>query len=261
MKGARKIALAIIAGCSVYTDESRRLRLTGLQKTEAIWQRSSQATSEAFLPDNKEALQMADAFEVPATSGISGFDSGEISPPQLLTEEDFLVHWNKDVNDAAAWAARSAGLDRDEANDFAQEARIRLLVALRTGRARPECYVRTLIGHAVRSARRPSLRWASRYLPPGRPRVSPEEDAGETEFDVFKAAEEADLSDIVAVGQFIDTVPTRLCEVYDLLYVEGFTQEEVACRLRVTRQRVTQLHTELLRQGQEYFTRAPGRPN
>lgn len=188
---------------------------------------------------------------------------GNISPLPIFTEEDFLAHWKRDVERAALSAATRAGLDRDEANDFAQEARIRLLVAFRQRGELQESHARTLIGHAVRSARRPTLRWISRFVPAERPTVIRNQDEGEDETlpADFAAPTGPDSGDKAAVERFIAGMSTRLSEVYDLLYVQGLTQQEAASRLAVMRQRVTQMHNELLHRGRGYFNCRIGQHN
>lgn len=199
---------------------------------------------------------MADAFVVlpnlPATTGQS-------TPPSSFDEQAFITHWKRDVERAASVAAVSAGLDRDEAQDFAQEAHIRLLAMIRAGRLRPESYVRAVITNAVRSARRTSFRRISRCVPLERPRAADEQEeaSGEATIDDFAAPTEADPSHLAAVGFFVAGIPERLRHIYNLLYVCGFTQEEAARRLGLTRQRITQLHAELLRRGREHFQCVP----
>jgi RNA polymerase sigma factor (sigma-70 family) len=176
------------------------------------------------------------------------------SPSSTSNEEQFLSHWRKDVERAAVWASEESHLDLHEADDFAQEAYIRLLGAFRKGDFLPDSYVRTLIGSAVRSARRPRLRWASRYLSFESPEVSEADgDVPPSGLDMFPCSDETDLCDIVAARRFIDGAPDRLREVFELMYVQGLTQQEAASRLGITRQRITQLRAELLRRGQEYF--------
>ena len=202
---------------------------------------------------------MADAFDVLTDAPAV---AEQFTPPRIFNEQQFIIHWTRDTERAASAAASSAGLDPDEACDFSQEAHIRLLAMCRTGRPHPDSYVRIVIANAVRSARRPSLRWLSRYVSPERPRMIAEQEERECEstIDDFAAPEEADPTGILAVRRFISSIPARLFKVYNLLYLEGLTQEEAARRLGVTRQRVTQLHGELLRRGRKHFQCAP-QPN
>lgn len=205
---------------------------------------------------------MADAIHVSTTTSAPGASPLEPAPPPFSTEEEFVIHWQKDVERAARSAAAHAGLDRDEANDFAQEADIRLLATLRSGGGGADAYLRRVIANAVCSARRARFRWISRYVSHER-RTAPsghDERVG-SDFDDFASPININPSEIVAVSQFIGELPPRLQEIYHLLYIEGFTQEEAAAKLGVTRQRITQLHSELLRRGRQHFDAISGRPN
>jgi len=54
---------------------------------------------------------------------------------------------------------------------------------------------------------------------------------------------------IQSVRNWVAELPTRLARLYQLLYVEGATQREVAGRMRLSQPRVAQLHRQLLEAG------------
>src|SRR5579862_4063735 len=72
-----------------------------------------------------------------------------------LTDEEcngVLLHWDADIRRAARAAANRFQLDESHADDFAQEARIRLLNAVRRQPSLPEKYLRKVISNAIQTA-------------------------------------------------------------------------------------------------------------
>ena len=147
-----------------------------------------------------------------------------------------LSQWDRDIRRAARYGARRLVSVGTEADDLAQEARIRLLTLARAFPHAPVNYVRVVIANAIRAAALPEARRLitaspeAEYLeddpPPCEPSPADE-----------RAAE---------VAEWATMLPQPLRNLYDLLYREGRTQREVAKILGVSQPRVAQLHRRLL---------------
>jgi len=57
------------------------------------------------------------------------------------------------------------------------------------------------------------------------------------------------FSDAKAVAEWVDHLPARVAQVFDLLYRQGYTQAEAGGIMGVTQGRVAQLHARLLERG------------
>jgi RNA polymerase sigma factor (sigma-70 family) len=145
-------------------------------------------------------------------------------------------------------------LDSEDHKDFAQEASLRLIRAIRKKGILPDGYVRVLVSNAITSARRSRLVSTTHEIVPDdmpkAPETDPEERQGLEPSDGYS---EQDATDCTAIKQFVDTLSDKLGEVYQALYVDGLSHDEASCRLAVTRQRVTQLNGEMVQRGRKFF--------
>jgi RNA polymerase sigma factor (sigma-70 family) len=149
-----------------------------------------------------------------------------------------LRRWNREIESVARAIAHGHGGSLDDAEDFAQAARISLARAARDRRPAAEPYRRKLIKHAAMSAARKE-RTRFRGLSNNRADL-------EDNLEVRRiGSAEAEVVD------WITTLPSRLKGVYELLYERGYTQREAAEMLHVSQPRVAQLHNELIRRGRE----------
>ena len=158
-----------------------------------------------------------------------------------LTEEEFnafLLKWDADIRRAARSAAMRFQLDESYADDFAQEARIRLFNVVRRQPSLPETYLRSVISNAIQTA------VTATRLPYEHDSI--DKVTNEPEMATQTLTAESDALKIAGVAAFIRTLPTNLRTVYALLYEQGHTQREAALQLGVAQPRVAQLHRELL---------------
>lgn len=153
--------------------------------------------------------------------------------------DSFIRAWDSDIKRAASHTARDRGFSYDTAQDFAQAARIALV---RVSEQANECgsfYVRRVIQNAVRDAARQERRLFGTLLGM---------DNHALDF-VVDPKSEKQSHIIAAVAEWVSLLPSRLRQVYELLYVQGHTQREAAELMRVSQPRISQLHNELLRRG------------
>lgn len=149
----------------------------------------------------------------------------------------FVSRWEPAIQREARRAAFRANASSDEAEDFAQAARLRVAqVALR----RPDAtapYVMQVVRNAVRRAVRGELRALGTLSP------------NAAEIDVDATAASAPNHTIGSVREWLASEPRRLRQLYELLYVFGYTQREAATMLGLSQPRVAQLHRNLLAHG------------
>lgn len=153
-------------------------------------------------------------------------------------ERAFIEEWEEDVQRAAARGAIRSGRPGD-ADDFAQEARWRLVTVARRRGISAVPYLRTVIANAVLAA---SLRL--------REQLSLEEFDDERAPTPIRAhTDPRDQMAIDHVVEWTEKLPARLQRVYRILYREHRSQREAAAILRVSQPRVAQMHRELLNRG------------
>lgn len=145
--------------------------------------------------------------------------------------------WASDIERAAQRAAHERGLGYDAAQEFAQAARISLARIATRANELGTFYLRRVIQNAVRDAARQELRMYGTALP-----------LDAAVFTVDPATEEQSAL-VASVTDWVSLLPPRLQRLYDLLYVQGYTQREAAPLMGVSQPRVTQLHNTLLRRG------------
>jgi RNA polymerase sigma factor (sigma-70 family) len=205
----------------------------------------------------------------------------------IRTPEDetaFLESWDADLKRSARANARIANLIDGEADDLAQEARIKLLALCRGRKITAPHYVRTAIKNSMLRARsrirgkcnrpRPEAsEVVTECLPSGRiPNLEEHSIIGmqaqaptdsESEFGGRKTAASVLSDDLritaqhlefMSVRQWIRQLPDRLKRIYDSIYVRGLSQREAATFMRISQPRVSQLHLELLRRGRAELT-------
>jgi RNA polymerase sigma factor (sigma-70 family) len=168
-------------------------------------------------------------------------DATEFHTPTEEECTEALLAWDADVRRSARAAAAKFHLDESYADDFAQEARIRLFNTLRRRPMVQTAYLRRVISNAVQSAVSATRRW------------SDHDPIDETTDDLQADPENSNTNDpleIAAVNKFIDGLPVSLRSVYKLLYEEGRTQQEAASQVGVAQPRIAQLHKELLSRAQ-----------
>ena len=151
--------------------------------------------------------------------------------------ESLVNTWDSDIKRAARRATHAHGLGYDAAQEFAQAARIALARTAASADELGTFYMRRVIQNAVRDAARRERRMFG---------VAAPLDDADTAVDPA-TEERSDLIDWSA--DWVSLLPRRLNQLYNLLYVQGYTQREAAPLLGVSQPRVTQLHQELLRRG------------
>jgi RNA polymerase sigma factor (sigma-70 family) len=142
------------------------------------------------------------------------------------------------------WAARRAAerlnADGADADDFAQDARVRVLEAYRHLGNPGDGYIRRVIQNGIRNAVRHLVRqliWHAAEL----------EEADECAADDCGGSASLEFE---AVRSWLAWQDPMLQRIYQLIYIEGLTQRQVAFRLGVSQPRVSQLHRVLIRRGQ-----------
>lgn len=149
-----------------------------------------------------------------------------------------LQSWDADIRRASAvGAARLHG--SDEADDIAQEVRVRVFGAIRAGHGDSPRYLRRVIRNAVITF----LRRESRAITT-RSRIGCALDDEAMTLPVEQYECRCEI-----VSPWLATLPVSLQRVYQLLYEQRLTQDQAALVLRVSQPRVSQLHAALLRRG------------
>jgi RNA polymerase sigma factor (sigma-70 family) len=170
--------------------------------------------------------------------GLSPVQSAELAIPLVpsalvgssVDVDHTLQVWDPHIMKVAGAVARRVGAFDGDADDFAQAGRLALA---RVAADRGEGYKKRVIRNAIFDAARRERR-GFRSLAGGREELN----------EAVLRVGDNDLSDVT---ECVARLPQRLRDVYDLLYIQGFTQREAATRLQVTQPRITQLHTELKR--------------
>jgi RNA polymerase sigma factor (sigma-70 family) len=142
-----------------------------------------------------------------------------------------LAIWRPKIKGLAQSLAKKFRLDDSMADDLVQEACLRVLLATRNGRPLTPPYLKRVIINAMRSAIR-------------RERVKREHECSLSALEHWAHAQQANSDPLLAT--WLLSLPPRLYEIYDLLYVAGCTQEEAGKRLGLSQARVSQLNSCLL---------------
>jgi len=143
---------------------------------------------------------------------------------------EFLQRWDREIRHASNAAAKRIKGTREDAEDFAQEARIRLVRLAARPQAGVDRYVRRVVANAIKTA-------ITR--------------TDTTAFEEIDAQIEAVPPDepIAEVTAWTEKLPPRLRAVYQHLYVDGRTQRETAHLMDLTQPRIAQMHRQLLDAG------------
>lgn len=157
--------------------------------------------------------------------------------PAPQEEERFLHEWDADIRRSAA---KSAGLGV-EAADLAQETRLHLLRVLRKRRLPSTAYTRRVISNSVRKARRREVSQ--------RDRMELFTLSQEHEERSCTPADDGDFLAREAVAHWINDLPGRMREIYDLVYRRELTQRAAALAMGLSQPRIAKLHKQLLRRG------------
>lgn len=147
-----------------------------------------------------------------------------------------LDTWDSDIERAAYRAANKRGLAYDSAQEFTQAARIALARIAQHADELGSFYVRRVIQNAIRDAARRERRMFGTTVPL---------DADST----VDPTSETQGDREAYIAAWVTLLPDRLHQMYELLYVHGYTQREAARLMGVSQPRVAQLHSELLRRG------------
>lgn len=168
---------------------------------------------------------------------LYGEEGGAARQPVAESETQFLQKWDPEIRRAASAHAFGRMNPDYEADELAQQARIKVLRLYRGGKTRALPYIRTSIANAVRTPilRDPVLVQAEEL--PDDTLVSEDSDV---ELDYYVMHE---------VRSWVRSLPPQLQAVYKFLYVRGLTQREAAERMGVTQARIAQLHRALLQMG------------
>jgi RNA polymerase sigma factor (sigma-70 family) len=156
-------------------------------------------------------------------------------------ETNIQTFWNLDIKRAALAAARGNHAD---AEDYAQQARLRVMMANRAMPDAPISYIRVVVSNTMKSARRP-----------GAHRFSANSALAEQVDENLPAASSDDNEDRnTAVADWTGTLPASLLQIYRHLYVEERSQRETAGLMKMSQPRVAQLHRQLIERGRNELT-------
>lgn len=166
--------------------------------------------------------------------------------PSQDTFQRFFVEFDGDIRRSALSA--SVGVGRGVSDDVAQEVRLHLfkLIGRRGNQATP--FLRRVIANSARKARAREARYVLRV-------VSIDDLPDTCIVDARSSERGADPFVTTAVAHWVARLPFRLQRVFELIYVEGCTQREIAQKLGITQARVAQLHSQLLVRGKEELSR------
>lgn len=166
----------------------------------------------------------------------------EIFASPLCDETAFQIRWDPDIRRAALAAARG---DRVDADDLAQQVRMRITAALRSFPDAPTPYVRKVISNTLKSACRRDMHAFTTKSPNAQP----------VDEDIVAPTAEADEGRDATVTAWINSLPLSMQQIYRLLYAEDLSQREAAQLMKLSQPRVAQLHRRLLERGRQQLTR------
>lgn len=161
-----------------------------------------------------------------------------------LDEGEFIQLWDEDIKRAAKSTARAFRLDPDLAQDLAQEGRIRLIHLFRFRFPLESSYVRSTLKNAL-------LKAAKRELAARKPTANILQDCPPANDNTEISSPE----DSTNLRIDISSLSPRFIRIYDLLYRQECTQQEVANILGVSQPRVSQLRRDLLKEVEEKILR------
>jgi RNA polymerase sigma factor (sigma-70 family) len=149
--------------------------------------------------------------------------------------------WDRDIRRAARAAANGHGAD---AQDYAQEARLRVLLANRSMPDAPTPYVRAVISNTLKSVRRANAK-----------AFSSNSSMSEAINDNIPQPTPDNVDDrISSLMAWMGSLPSSLQQVYRHLYGDGLSQREAARLMKLSQPRVAQLHRQLVSRARKYLT-------
>lgn len=169
--------------------------------------------------------------------------------PDNPSAERIIARWDPDIRRASRAAEKSYVTRSAVSDDFAQDARVRVLRVLHQNRSAPEPFVRKVISNSVRNSVRcelPHLTQVDRLVVVGQ-----DEQENQGTHPRPSLADGPDPLVTRFVARWVAGLPTKLQRIYELLYVRDLAQREAAAVLGVSQPRVFELHAELLRRGKE----------
>jgi len=183
-------------------------------------------------------------MEVHMADRVDHAPEGAYNSVSLLpgNEAQYQIDWHRDIERASRKAANG---NRDDADDLAQEARLRVMKTFRAKPDAPVPYIRTVISNAVKTARRQQVAGFT-----SKSAFAAEADEN-TPAPLPDNAEEQDRQ----VSAWITTLPEPMHNVYRHLYSENLSQRETARLLNLSQPRVSQLHNLILERGRQELTR------
>lgn len=165
------------------------------------------------------------------------------SPPSPAAE--FVKRWDPEIRRVTRNWARRFGRTAD-ADDFAQEARLRLFLLSPKHRDSPDWYIRAVISNAVTAAGNRQRRdYGNAPL------------TEEVEQSLIAETHEVDHKQHEIVRVWLRDLSPRLHTIYELIYSKGMTQGAAGVLLGVSQPRIAQLHRQLLTSGRAYFSSIP----
>lgn len=192
---------------------------------------------------------MASVSDGPMVSPGASLDARSFFPDNS-TSEQLLERWNGDIRRASEAAVRSFQTRVSDPDDFAQDARLRVLRSYKSAPSRSEAFIRTVIKNSTRNSARSETPYLEKI-----DLVEDLENLEETEIVSGFQNTDIDHFAVAAVRKFVSTLPQNLQAVYKLIFQDELTQRDAARRIGVSQPRVAELKRELLRRGKRELTR------
>lgn len=153
--------------------------------------------------------------------------------------ESLIRTWDRDIVRAARiGVARDRSLSDEAAEECAQAARLALARVAHRADEVGAFYLRRVIQNAVRDAARRERRTYRRGCPLDKASANVAVDVGTEDQDA-----------ISGVAAWAVRLPGRLQQIYELLYLRGWSQRAAAGAMGLSQPRIAQLHGELLARG------------
>ena len=192
---------------------------------------------------------MASGSERPMVSTSASLDAQSFFPDNS-TSEQLLERWDADIHRASEAAVRSFQTRVVDRDDFAQDARLRVLHSYKSDPGRSEAFIRTVIKNSTRNSARSETPYLEKT-----DLVEDLENIEETANVGAFQTTEIDHFAVAAVRRFVSTLPQNLQAVYKFIFQDELTQRDAARRIGVSQPRVAELKRELLRRGKKELTR------
>jgi RNA polymerase sigma factor (sigma-70 family) len=185
---------------------------------------------------------MASVSEAPMVS-LNLLDGTLSVFPDNPTSEQILKLWDRDIRRASDIAARSFLRQAADRDDFAQDARLRVLRSYKSDPTKSEAFIRTVIKNSTRNSARSEITDLEKTTA----LETSEEAQNATAFE----DRATDHFVVAAVRRFISSLPENLQAVYKLIFQDELTQRDAANRMGLSQPRIAELKRELLRRGKK----------